>query len=87
MASFEARIRYYCQRTSGSITSWGRTPSHNKAVGGVPDSQHLSWTACDVVYDVKQPISIRQAIAKDAQLQLVEENDHDHLQLPHASAW
>lgn len=30
-----------------TITSQGRTPAHNAAVGGVPNSQHLSDTAMD----------------------------------------
>ena len=46
---FADALRAYCQATSGSLTSWGRTPAHNKAVGGVTES------AADVVYDVKLP--------------------------------
>ena len=41
----------YCRQTNGSVSSWGRTRSHNTKVGGVPTSWHLSWRAADVVYD------------------------------------
>ena len=52
---FADALRAYCQATSGSVTSWGRTPAHNKAVGGVTESAHTLWIAADVVYDVKLP--------------------------------
>lgn len=34
-----------------SIQSFGRSPLHNKQVGGVPNSQHLDWTAGDGTWD------------------------------------
>jgi len=37
----------------GSITSFFRSATHNKAVGGVADSDHLSGKAIDVVLDDK----------------------------------
>lgn len=32
-----------------TVSSWGRTLEHNAIVGGVSDSQHLLWTAADLV--------------------------------------
>src|SRR5256885_16532741 len=35
-----------------SVTSWGRSPAHNKGLpGSDPASQHLEWTAADGVFD------------------------------------
>lgn len=35
-----------------SVTSWGRTPARNASLpGAVKDSQHLEFTAADVVFD------------------------------------
>lgn len=40
-----------CKRFGGSITSAHRTPRHNAAVGGAPNSQHLGYKAADIVWD------------------------------------
>jgi hypothetical protein len=63
-----------------SVTSWGRTEVHNKAVGGVPGSNHLFFLGMDVVLDdMKKNVEFE----KDADrlgLQAIFEQDHYHLQ-------
>ena len=41
-----------------TITSAYRTPSHNKAVGGVSNSQHVKGTACDIKVKGVPPAAI-----------------------------
>jgi len=62
-------------------TSLYRTPDHNAAVGGVPNSQHLRGTAGDFVV----PPAQKAAFIADARrrgYQPIDEGDHVHLQLP-----
>ena len=40
-----------CRTYNASVTSWWRSPLHNAAVGGVPESKHRRGLACDVVYE------------------------------------
>lgn len=77
---FADALRAYCARTLGSVTSWGRTPAHNTAVGGVAGSLHQLWLAGDVVYDKPLLLEVRQQAASRLGLRLVPESDHDHLQ-------
>lgn len=77
---FASALQSYCAATSGSVTSWGRTPQHNVAVGGVPDSGHLLWIAADVVYDNTHGEDGRGVLADRLGLMLIHEGDHDHVQ-------
>jgi hypothetical protein len=81
--AFAAALMAYCMATSASVTSWGRTRSHNVAVGSTtPDSAHLIWTGADVVYDYPaEPAgSVRESLAHRLGLMLIHEGDHDHVQ-------
>lgn len=63
------------------ITSLQRTPQHNREVGGVPNSQHLTGTAGDfVVPPQAKPGFI--AAAQQGGYQAIDEGDHIHLELP-----
>lgn len=67
-----------------SCSSWGRTPAHNKAVGGVPNSHHLTWTAMDCVLDdpIHDSVKFVEA-AHAAGLQAdCSDKDHIHLEVP-----
>lgn len=75
-------LKSYCILMGASVTSWGRTEKHNRAVGGVANSRHLEWLAADVVYDAPLPLEKRQALARQAGLTLIVEGDHDHLMVP-----
>ncbi len=82
-AAFAEKAKAYCDITKGSVTSWGRTPTHNRAVGGVPDSKHIHFLAVDVVHDHPiPPAETRQQIADMVGLRLIIESDHDHLEDP-----
>lgn len=73
-------LRAYCAITSASVTSYGRTPTHNVKVKGVFDSPHLWWLGADVVYDAELNPTRREAIARRLNLRCLIEGDHDHLQ-------
>ncbi|HKC82587.1 MAG TPA: D-Ala-D-Ala carboxypeptidase family metallohydrolase [bacterium] len=84
---FAAALWHLVDRFPGmSVTSWGRSPAHNAAVGGLPASQHLTWTAGDVVWDAgtRPDNATLEAAAHDVGLDVYREPDHDHLQLAHA---
>jgi Peptidase M15 len=61
---FAGAVRQYCLALGGSVTSWGRTPARNAAVGGDRRSLHLAWKAADVTYDahlVRHQLSLARA--------------------------
>lgn len=61
----------------GRVTSWWRSPSHNKAVGGLPNSRHLWGWAFDVV-----PVTASNVRALRGFFPVVvNEGDHIHVQL------
>lgn len=58
-----------------------RTPEHNRAVGGVANSQHIRGTAADFVVPAQaRPDFIQRA--KGMGFQALDEGDHVHLELP-----
>jgi len=77
---FASALQGYCAATGASVTSWGRTRTHNAAVDGVKDSAHLLWTAADVVYEVGLPVDLLDKLAGRLGLMLIHEDDHDHVQ-------
>ena len=44
-------VRTGGMRYNGSVISWGRSPTRNKAVGGHENSFHMMWLAADLVFD------------------------------------
>ena len=66
-----------------SVTSWGRSTHHNHDVGGKPDSQHVEWTAADLVWDpgTRPPTETLRVEAAKIGLELDVEGDHDHVEL------
>ncbi len=64
----------------GSVSSWGRTPAHNAAVGGHPQSWHMLWLGLDMIFE---PMVKNEALERDADLlglQAIFEGDHYHLE-------
>lgn len=49
------------------VTSWLRTPEHNKAIGGAPKSMHLTGLATDIIPTHMSVEEARKAI-KDSKL-------------------
>ena len=69
-----------------SVTSWGRTQKHNKAVGGVDDSHHLRWLGIDVIIDENKKNLKFEKDCDRMGIRALWEVDHYHLQpknLPH----
>lgn len=81
ISEFAQSVFAYCSVFDGSVTSWIRTPKRNKAKGGASQSAHLFGLGADVVYDTVPPsLSIAKARTNALGLEVIRENDHDHLQ-------
>jgi len=65
-----------------SVTSWGRTEARNKAVGGHPNSRHLTFEAVDVVLDDPKQKTECIAVAQRLGLKIADESNCLHLQTP-----
>lgn len=63
-----------------SVSSWGRTPKHNKEVGGVDDSWHLYWLGLDVILDENKKSPAFEKDCDKLGLRALWEGDHYHLQ-------
>lgn len=80
--AFAAKLVTLSREFPFSVTSWGRTPDRNALVGGVQHSQHLAWTAADVVLDDAGLASSLQRQAERVGLEVIVEPDHIHFQNP-----
>jgi hypothetical protein len=69
-----------CAKHRGSVSSWGRTPKHNKDVGGVENSIHQLWLGCDVVLDDMKKWAPFEKDAELLGLIPIFELSHYHLQ-------
>jgi len=63
------------------VTSWWRTEEHNKEVGGLPNSKHLTGDAIDVTWvgDAPDP-GMLQTYSASAGVRIVREGTHEHFQ-------
>ncbi|MBM4338993.1 MAG: hypothetical protein FJ110_05580 [Deltaproteobacteria bacterium] len=73
-------VMVLCAKYRGSVSSWGRTPKHNKEVGGVEGSYHLIWLGCDVVLDEMKKNPGFEKDAEQLNIRAIMEGDHYHLQ-------
>jgi hypothetical protein len=73
-------VMAYIAAVGGRVTSYGRDPQNNLAVGGVAHSAHVVWMAADVVYLAPRPLQERKEWAERLGLHLIAEDDHDHLE-------
>lgn len=63
--------------STGTVTSYVRSPSRNAAVGGVPNSLHLVGLAADVAGDTARAA----ALWRQAGLDAIEYATHTHFEL------
>lgn len=71
------------RRHGGSVTSWGRSDTRAKTVGGFAGDPHTWWVGADVVYDNgPPPFDLLRAEALGLGLRLIRETGkpHDHYQ-------
>ena len=79
---FNFMIAIMCHAFSASVSSTHRTIDHNRAVGGASDSQHLDWTAADLVLDNNADAPAMVAELKDLGLFAIDETatkNHVHI--------
>ena len=77
---FIERVVLVCSKHRGSVSSWGRTPKHNKDIGGVEGSIHTLWLGCDVVLDEMKKNLEFEKDCKKLGLVAIFSQDHYHLQ-------
>lgn len=78
--NFALHVHTLCIRHGGSVTSWLRSPTRNKNVGGDQNSLHLYGLAVDVVFDDQVGKFQAMAYAKRAGLSMLDEETHVHFQ-------
>lgn len=82
-----AAVQFLCRLVSlyelqpFSVSSWLRTPTHNAAVGGHPESLHLAGLAADLVPDNHGTIETLASHAKACGLHYEVADDHLHVQV------
>lgn len=77
-SNFYEKVVEVCIKHQCSITSWVRSPKHNAAVGGVPNSKHLTGQAVDAIVDGNYKAFIEDA--RSLGLKVIRESDHVHLE-------
>ncbi len=76
---FEDKIRSLLLGYPGSVTSWIRSPSRNKLVGGAVNSKHLIGLAIDIVLDNPADNFAFIQTAQSMGLWTLDEGDHVHV--------
>ena len=82
VGDFAERVAVLAIRHRFGVISWGRSESHNKAVGGVANSMHRLFLAVDVELDEGESIATLSASAQRIGLELIEEPGSIHIQAP-----
>lgn len=77
---FATRILALALAVPLSVTSWGRTATRNRTVGGGADSNHLGWLAVDVVADDRTLLPRARTFARRLGLEVIPEGDHWHIE-------
>jgi len=77
---FIEQVVFVCCKHHGSVSSWGRTPKHNKDVGGVEGSIHMLWMGCDIILDEMKKNLEFEKDCSILDLVAIFETDHYHLQ-------
>ena len=79
MTDFLELILLTCMKHKCSVSSWIRTPKHNKKVGGSSNSQHMLGLAVDLVPDGTDWDPIVQDLRRFGLVAVIE-SDHIHVQ-------
>jgi hypothetical protein len=69
-----------------TMTSGPRSPAHNAEVGGKPNSQHVAGTAMDYAIPPAMKAQFMALVAKNPDLEAIDEGDHVHVQQRHGAA-
>lgn len=80
VGEFAERISLIGMTCEGSVTSWGRSEKHNRAVGGKPLSGHRLFLGVDMVFDTPAGKVRAAELAKKLGLTATDEGDHTHLE-------
>lgn len=80
LETFCSCVFAFCKAFGGNVTSWIRTPSHNKAVGGVANSKHLDGLAVDVILDSPENRDPFIAACRSVKLRAFWDKDHVHVE-------
>lgn len=80
----QADYKSLANQFGAQITSLTRTPEHNRKVGGVANSQHISGTGGDFVVPGSQKAAFIAAVRARG-YEPIDEGDHIHVQLPRAT--
>lgn len=82
---FINRVTFLSNFADFTVSSFGRTRDHNASVGGVSHSQHLLWTAADLVPSDGDMEALAE-LARETQAfgYVLNEGDHVHVQLARA---
>ena len=84
---FVVRLIYLLGVHPGRVTSWLRSVTANKAVGGVDESYHLDGCGADLILDHTSRNGAAIATARALGLDAVDEGDHIHVELDHRKRW
>lgn len=79
---FAAFVNQLLADHPASVTRWCSTVAHNKAVGGAPNSGHLSGKAVDLIFDSAQELRLAASAAFGLGFMGIEvdlTNNHVHL--------
>lgn len=85
--NFAATLDHLAITHGASITSTRRTAARNKAVGGRPDSLHMSGLAGDLVPDDLRQAPAVVVHAQALGLEAFIEADHVHIETPPPRTW
>ena len=77
---FAGKIELLKELFPFSVTSWFRSKKRNAAVGGHPQSKHLTGFAVDVVLDDPKDTPQFLRTVNALGLGFLEEDDHIHIQ-------
>jgi len=88
LAQFCESVYIIGKQNAGSVTSWGRSEQHSKAVGGFAGDPHTWWLGADMIYDSGPNLVTEGCVLSPRScpkhsthgLKCIHEKGHDHYQ-------